>query len=135
MLLLLTVILLLYTFYTMISILLYIIYFFYTSIYFLYYVTVTMLCYYVIMLQTTVNMLCYCCSSFYSFIHSFIHSSHFYSAPSNPLLLRGAPDYSMDTVSEFHAETHGQLQVKDLPKVFCARFTLYPCEFLDCISV
>src|SRR6218665_654792 len=49
--------------------------------------------------------------------HSFIHSSHFYSAPSSPLLLRGAPDYSTDTVSEFHAEAHRQLQVKDLPKV------------------
>ena len=51
------------------------------------------------------------------FIHSFIHSGHFYSAPSSPLPLRGAPDYSMDTVSEFHAEAHRQLQVKDLPKV------------------
>src|SRR6218665_2500577 len=46
---------------------------------------------------------------------SFIHSGHFYSAPSSPLLLRGAPDYSTDTVSEFHAEAHRQLQVKDLP--------------------
>src|SRR6218665_633301 len=27
----------------------------------------------------------------YSFIHSFIHSGHFYSAPSSPLLLRGLP--------------------------------------------
>src|SRR6218665_501101 len=52
-----------------------------------------------------------------SFIYSFIHSGHFYSAPSSPLLLRGAPDYSTDTVSEFHAEAHMQLQVKDLPKV------------------
>ena len=50
-------------------------------------------------------------------IHSFIHSGHFYSAPSSPLPLRGAPDYSTDTVSEFHAEAHNQLQVKDLPKV------------------
>src|SRR6218665_579251 len=50
-----------------------------------------------------------------SFIHSFIHSGHFYSAPSSPLPLRGAPDYSTDTVSEFHAEAHRQLQVKDLP--------------------
>src|SRR6218665_1037268 len=47
----------------------------------------------------------------------FIHSGHFYSAPSSPLLLRGAPDYSTDTVSEFHAEAHRQLHVKDLPKV------------------
>src|SRR6218665_3673397 len=50
-------------------------------------------------------------------IHSFTHSGHFYSAPSSPLPLRGAPDYSTDTVSEFHAEAHRQLQVKDLPKV------------------
>ena len=50
-------------------------------------------------------------------IYSFIHSCHFYSAPSSPLLLRGAPDYSTDTVSEFHAEAHRQLQVKDLPKI------------------
>src|SRR6218665_1557261 len=51
-------------------------------------------------------------------IHSsFIHSGHFYSAPSSPLPLRGAPDYSTNTVSEFHAEAHRQLQVKDLPKV------------------
>ena len=48
---------------------------------------------------------------------SFIHSGHFYSAPSSPLLPRGAPDYSTDTVSEFHAKAHRQLQVKDLPKV------------------
>ena len=56
-------------------------------------------------------------SSIVLFIHSFIHPGHFYSAPSSPLLLRGDPDYSTDTVSEFHAEVHRQLQVKDLPKV------------------
>ena len=57
--------------------------------------------------------------SYFSCVHilSFIHSGHFYSAPSSPLPLRGAPDYSTDTVSEFHAEAHRQLQVKDLPKV------------------
>ena len=32
--------------------------------------------------------------------HSFIHSGYFYRASSNPLLLRGTPDYSIDTVSE-----------------------------------
>ena len=52
-----------------------------------------------------------------SLVHSFIHSGHFYSASSSPPLLRGASDYSADTVSEFHAEAHRQLQVKDLPKV------------------
>src|SRR6218665_1673147 len=51
------------------------------------------------------------------YLHSFIHSGNFYSAPSSPLLLRGAPDYSTATASEVHAEAHGQLQVKDLPKV------------------
>src|SRR6218665_2976600 len=53
----------------------------------------------------------------FQLIDSFIHSGHFYSAPSSPLLYRGTPDYSTDTVSEFHAEAHRQLQVKDLPKV------------------
>ena len=49
-------------------------------------------------------------------IHSFIHSGHFYSAHSSPLLLRGAPDYSTYIVSEFHAEAHRQLQVNDCPR-------------------
>src|SRR6218665_413539 len=49
--------------------------------------------------------------------NSFIHPGHFYSAPSSPLPLRSAPDYSTNTVSEFNAEAHRQLQVKDLPKV------------------
>src|SRR5688572_18980708 len=39
-----------------------------------------------------------------------------YSAPSR-FLLRGAPDYSADTESEFHVEAHEQLRVKDLPRV------------------
>ena len=39
-----------------------------------------------------------------------------YSALSR-FLLRGAPDYSADTESEFHAEAHEQLRVKDLPRV------------------
>ena len=48
---------------------------------------------------------------------SFIHSGHFYSTPSSPLLLRGTPDYSTDTVSEFHTKAQRQLQAKNLPKV------------------
>jgi len=39
--------------------------------------------------------------------HSFFSSGYFYSASSNPLLLRGAPVYSIDTVLELarlHAE-------------------------------
>ena len=32
--------------------------------------------------------------------HSFTRSGYFYSASSSPLLLRGAPNYSIDTVSE-----------------------------------
>ena len=49
------------------------------------------------------------------FIYSFISSTCF-SAPSR-FLLRGTPDYSVDTESEFHAEAHEQLGVKDLPRV------------------
>ena len=44
------------------------------------------------------------------------HFRYLYSAPSR-FLLRGAPDYSADTESEFHAEAHEQLRVKDLPMV------------------
>ena len=33
-------------------------------------------------------------------VHSFIHSGYFYSTSSSPLLLIGAPIYSIDTVSE-----------------------------------
>ena len=36
----------------------------------------------------------------WSFGNSFIHSIYFYSTSSCPLLLRGAPDYSIDTISE-----------------------------------
>ena len=48
--------------------------------------------------------------------NSFIDFRYLYSAPSE-FLLRGAPDYSADTVSEFHAEAPEQLRVKDLPRV------------------
>src|SRR5688572_33363434 len=46
----------------------------------------------------------------------YICMSTCYSAPSR-FLLRGAPDYSADTESEFHTEAHEQLRVKDLPRV------------------
>src|SRR6218665_1033617 len=55
--------------------------------------------------------------AFYTHIHVYTHTSthvcmHIRSF--RPfLLLRGAPDYSTDTVSEFHAEAQRQLQVKD----------------------
>jgi len=35
-----------------------------------------------------------------SMVHSFIHSGYFYSASSSLLLFRGAPNKSIDTVSE-----------------------------------
>src|ERR1043165_9047838 len=46
----------------------------------------------------------------------YVYMSSCYSAPSR-FLLRGALDYSADTESEFHAEAHEQLRVKDLPRV------------------
>ena len=39
-----------------------------------------------------------------------------YSAPTR-FLFRGAPDYCADAESEFHAEAHEQLRVKELPRV------------------
>src|SRR6218665_1601253 len=36
----------------------------------------------------------------HSSIQTFIHSGYYYSASSSPLLLRSAPDYRIDTVSE-----------------------------------
>src|SRR6218665_3094817 len=40
------------------------------------------------------------------FVLFVVYSGHFFSASSSPLLLRAAPNYSTDTVSEFHAEAH-----------------------------
>ena len=53
----------------------------------------------------------------YSFIHSFIHSDHFYSATWSPLLLRSAPDTARILCRSFTLKRHRQLWVKDLPKV------------------
>src|SRR6218665_1539656 len=50
----------------------------------------------------------------YEFVRSFIHSGYFYSASSS--LSQRCSRHSTDTVSEFHAETHRQLLVKNLPK-------------------
>ena len=49
--------------------------------------------------------------------HSFIHSWYFYSAFSSTLLLRGAPDYGIHSVSELTRQSTTALPVKDLPKV------------------
>src|SRR6218665_581244 len=43
-----------------------------------------------------------CCSNMY--IQSFVLSGYYYNASSSPLLLRGAPDCSIDTVSELIRE-------------------------------
>ena len=52
-----------------------------------------------------------------SFIHSFIHSDHFYSASSSPLLLRSAPDTARVLCRSFTPKRHRQLWVENLPKV------------------
>src|SRR5688572_18138540 len=49
-------------------------------------------------------------------MYMYVCMSTCYSAPSR-FLLRGAPDYSAVTESEFHADAHEQLRVKDLPRV------------------
>src|SRR6218665_1385494 len=57
--------------------------------------------------------------AWFTAFHSFIHSGHFYSAPSSPLLLRGAPVIARIGLLHrvFHSEARRQLHVKDLPKV------------------
>ena len=47
----------------------------------------------------------------------FIHSGHFYSASSSPLLLRSTPDAARILYRSFTPKRHRQLWVKDLPKV------------------
>jgi len=47
----------------------------------------------------------------------FIHSGYFYGASSSPLLLRGAPDYSIDTVSELTRQsTTGNCEWRTCPR-------------------
>src|SRR6218665_15588 len=50
-------------------------------------------------------------------INSFIHSGHFYSASSSPLLLRSATDTARILCRSFTPKRHRHLRVKDLPKV------------------
>src|SRR6218665_3693162 len=47
----------------------------------------------------------------------FIHSDHFYSASSSPLLLRSAPDTAQILCQSFTPKRYRQLRVEDLPKV------------------
>jgi len=62
--------------------------------------------------------------SFSGLNYSFIHSGYFYSASSSPLLLRGAPDYSIDTVLELTRwSATGIYELKDLPKAPMWRLT------------
>jgi len=50
-------------------------------------------------------------------VYSFIHSRHFYSASSGPLLLRGAPDYSTDTVLELTCSSAtGNYEWRNFPR-------------------
>ena len=61
-------------------------------------------------------------------VHSFIHSEYFYSASSSPLLLRGAPDYSIDTVSELTCRSAtGNCKWSTYPRSFCGIRT---CDLL-----
>src|SRR6218665_1579488 len=77
-------------------------------------------------------------------IHSCIDSRYFYSASLSPLLLRGAPDHSIDSVGVYTTKHYRQpysvyavyniyyiLLVKDLPKVpgVAARMVFEPTTF------
>ena len=64
----------------------------------------------------TVCVLSNVCINVIVYVCMYVWMSTCSSTPSR-FLLRGAPDYSADTESEFHAEAHEQLRVKDLPRV------------------
>src|SRR6218665_3449750 len=51
--------------------------------------------------------------------HCAIHSGHFYSASSSPILLGSAPDTARILCRSFMPKCHRQLRMKDLPKVLC----------------
>src|SRR6218665_2880571 len=52
--------------------------------------------------------------------HSFINSGYFYSTSSSPLLLRGAPDYSIDTVLELtRSGATGNYDCRTCPRSQC----------------
>ena len=58
------------------------------------------------------------CAIEIAWMTEWMNSGYFYSASSSPLLLRGAPDNSINTVSEVNTlKRYRQLWVKDLPKV------------------
>jgi len=49
--------------------------------------------------------------------NAFIHSVYFYSASSSPILLRGAPDYIIDTVLELtHWSATGNCEWRTCPR-------------------
>src|SRR6218665_795798 len=45
-----------------------------------------------------------------------IHSGYLYSASPSPLLLRGAPDYIIDTVSELTPNAAGNCELRTCPR-------------------
>src|SRR6218665_3988638 len=59
------------------------------------------------------NVCVYACECMYSFIHS----GHFCSTSSSPLLLRSAPCTARILCRSFMSKRHRQLRVKDLLKV------------------
>src|SRR6218665_2534119 len=48
-------------------------------------------------------------------IHSFIHSGHFYSVPSSPLLLRGAPTTARILYQSFTPKPTGNCRLPKVP--------------------
>src|SRR5688572_32932407 len=60
---------------------------------------------------------------YYSFTHIVLYCILILViAPLTDFPFRGAPDYSANAESEFHAEAHEQLRVKDLPRVLRGGF-------------
>ena len=65
--------------------------------------------------------------------HLFIHSGYFYSASSSPLLLRGAPDYSIDSVLELTRQSIiGNCEWRTCPRSLRGSWSgVRTCDLLD----
>ena len=64
--------------------------------------------------------------------HSVIHSGYFYSASSSPLLLRGTPDYSIDTVLKLtHQSATGNCEWRTCPRYLCGGYSWMPQLFFN----
>src|SRR6218665_6776 len=83
-------------------------------------VLVVMIMMMMMMLMIIALMTCVCVLCIWVFSAlSFIHSDHFYSASSNPLLLRSAPDTARILCRSFTPKRHSNCELRTCPRSLC----------------